>query len=132
MMVPLLMWGAILAGPGIGAPAEQDLDAATAATADCYKTETARLDDGISSTELIAAAVVSACSSHLDAMDVVFRRMIIEMVNAVPGLSQPEMDKIAQAQLAEKPKKMRAMLEQKALLAVRVERSRKNAVNATN
>ena len=129
----VLLIAAFLADPSINAePTKAEIDAATAAIANCYQVEAARLDDGTSSTDAIAVAVVNACSSQIEVMDAVFKRKILATVDSVPGLSQPEKERIAQSQLSDKPQKMRSMLEQKALLAVRVERSRKRSPNVSN
>ena len=127
----VLLLAAFLADPSGPASSRAEIDAATMAIARCYQVEAARLDDGASSTDAVAVAVINACASQIDAMDAAFKRSIIATVNSVPRLSQPEKDKIIHSQLAEKPQKMRSVLEQKALLAVRVERSRK-LPNATN
>jgi hypothetical protein len=126
----VFLFAAFFADPSIPDPIKAEIDATSKAIAHCYQQEAAKLDDGTSSTDAIASAVVSACSSRLEAMDAALKRKIIAMVNSIPDLSQPEKDKIIEIQLAEKPQKMRSMLEQKALLAVRVERSRKKSPNA--
>jgi hypothetical protein len=128
----VFLFAAFFADPNMPDPNRAEIDAASKAIAHCYQQEAAKLDDGTSSTDAIASAVIRACSSHLEAMDAALRRKIIALVNSIPDLSQPEKDKIIEIQLAEKPQEMRSMLEQKALLAVRVERSRKKFPNATN
>jgi hypothetical protein len=131
-MMSFVLLAALLADLSVPDPNRAEIDAATMAIARCYQVEAARLDDGTSSTDAIAVAVISACAGQIDAMDAAFKRSIVATVNSVPKLSQPEKDKIIQFQLAETPQKMRSVLEQKALLAVRVERSRKKSPNASN
>ena len=128
----VFLFAAFLADPSVPDPIRAEIDATSKAIAHCFQQEAAKLDDGTSSTDAIASAVISACSSHLDAMDAALKRKIVALVNAIPDLSQPDKDKIIEIQMAEQPQKMRSMLEQKALLAVRVGRSRKNSLNATN